>query len=117
MTEQATINDIPALCALLNQAYRGDASRAGWTTEADLISGTVRTTPEALTAVLQKPGSVILLHKEGEQIIGCVNLQQREQRLYLGMLSVAPQLQGKGTGKLLLQAAEVHAKTIGLLTI
>ncbi|MGN0862851.1 MAG: GNAT family N-acetyltransferase, partial [Stenotrophomonas koreensis] len=30
----ATDADIPALITLVTSAYRGDASRAGWTTEA-----------------------------------------------------------------------------------
>jgi hypothetical protein len=33
----AAEEDIPALVALVESAYRGDASRVGWTTEADLL--------------------------------------------------------------------------------
>lgn len=33
----ATAADAPLIAALVNSAYRGDSSRAGWTTEADLI--------------------------------------------------------------------------------
>ena len=35
----AAEDDIPALVSLVESAYRGDASRAGWTTEADLLEG------------------------------------------------------------------------------
>src|SRR5688572_17800503 len=35
----ATVADLPAAVALVNSAYRGDSSRAGWTTEADLLGG------------------------------------------------------------------------------
>ena len=31
--------DVPAIVALVESSYRGDASRAGWTTEADLLDG------------------------------------------------------------------------------
>ncbi len=31
--------DIGAIVALVEGSYRGDASRAGWTTEADLLDG------------------------------------------------------------------------------
>ncbi|CAM5672839.1 hypothetical protein SCYAM73S_02865 [Streptomyces cyaneofuscatus] len=35
----ATGDDVPALVALVESAYRGDSSRAGWTTEADILQG------------------------------------------------------------------------------
>ena len=39
--------DVPALVALIESAYRGDDSRAGWTTEADMLEGQ-RTDPEGV---------------------------------------------------------------------
>jgi hypothetical protein len=39
----ATGADINNITALLNSAYRGEVSRKGWTTEAHLIDGNVRT--------------------------------------------------------------------------
>mgnify|MGYP003404013961 CR=1 FL=1 len=33
----ATAADVPAIVAIVERAYRGDASRAGWTTEADFL--------------------------------------------------------------------------------
>lgn len=105
----ATLADITAVKDLLNNAYRGEASKQGWTTEADLIAGDTRTNDELLKQVLEQAGSVILIYKEEEKIIGCVNLQQQGSRLYLGMFSVSPQLQGAGIGKQLLQAAEAYA--------
>ena len=96
----ATLADIPAINNLLNNAYRGEESKQGWTTEANLISGDTRTN-EAMTAqVMQQSGSIFLIYKGGQQeIIGCVNLQQHHDKLYLGMFSVSPQLQGGGIGK------------------
>ncbi len=44
--------------------------------------------------------------------MGCVNLQQHGEKLYLGMFSVSPHLQGGGIGKQLLQAAEAYAKSV-----
>lgn len=108
---KAAIADVPELVALLNSAYRGESSKKGWTSEAHLIGSNVRTNDEQLTQVLQAPYSVMLkcVNNAG-QIVGCVNLQQQGNKIYLGMLSVSPMLQGKGTGKQLLQAAEVFAK-------
>jgi ribosomal protein S18 acetylase RimI-like enzyme len=102
--------DIPALVALLNSAYRGEASKQGWTTEADMISGEIRTDEAQLKKLMEKPGAVFLKYVSGSDVIeGCVFLDKREGKLYLGMLSVAPALQARGTGKQLMTASEEYA--------
>ena len=106
----ATTADITAITHLLNSAYRGESSRQGWTTEANLIAGNVRTDEANLLQTMQQQGSVVLKYSKGEQIVGCVNLQQKGGKIYLGMFSVSPQLQGAGIGKQLLQAAEEYAR-------
>jgi ribosomal protein S18 acetylase RimI-like enzyme len=113
----AASSDIAAVRDLLNNAYRGEGSKQGWTTEANLIDGDIRTTNEMLQEVIEQAGSVILIYKEDEKIVGCVNLQQHGSRLYLGMFSVSPQLQGVGIGKKLLQAAEEYAEHVNCTTI
>jgi GNAT superfamily N-acetyltransferase len=114
----ANNNDIPALVALLNSAYRGDASKQGWTTEADMISGDIRTDEEQLGKLLEKPGSVFLKSTNKQnRIEGCVYLDKRAEKLYLGMLSVDPALQAKGTGKQLMEAAEQYATDNGCYCI
>jgi ribosomal protein S18 acetylase RimI-like enzyme len=105
----ATIADATAITALLNSAYRGETSKQGWTTEAHLIAGNVRTSENNLLDVMQQPGSVLLKYTDEEQLTACVNLQQHGDKIYLGMLSVSPHLQGAGIGKKLLQAAEEYA--------
>src|ERR1700689_5406627 len=52
--------DVPAIVDLVESAYRGESSREGWTTEADLLDGQ-RTDTEAISAVVAGPGSVMLL--------------------------------------------------------
>jgi ribosomal protein S18 acetylase RimI-like enzyme len=107
----ATIADITAITNLLNNAYRGNISRQGWTTEADLIAGDTRADENMLLEVMEQPGNVFLIYTGDEQkIAGCVNLQQHGNKIYLGMFSVAPQLQGAGIGKQLLKASEEYAK-------
>lgn len=106
--EKAIPHDASQLSELVNSAYRGDYSRQGWTTEADLLDGT-RTDAAALGEVIARPGTVILKYVEGDRILGCVELAIEGKYLYLGMLTVEPNLQGKGIGKLLLQAAEEFA--------
>jgi ribosomal protein S18 acetylase RimI-like enzyme len=113
MIEQATIDDAPQIAQLLNSAYRGESSKQGWTTEADLIAGDRRTNEATVIEVIQQPGSVILkFTNETGIIVGTVNLQKHDTRLYLGMFSVSPQQQGGGIGKQLLRAAEDHARLV-----
>src|SRR5262245_31048970 len=60
-TRAATAGDAPAVAALVNSAYRGESSRAGWTTEADLLGGQ-RVDVEEIRALIAAPGHVILVH-------------------------------------------------------
>ena len=107
--EIATAADITAITHLLNSAYRGESSKQGWTTEAHLIAGNTRTNESSVKEVMGQQDSVMLKYTdEQSQVTGCVNLQQHGDKVYLGMLSVAPQLQGAGIGKKLLQAAEEY---------
>ncbi|MFF4381263.1 GNAT family N-acetyltransferase [Kitasatospora sp. NPDC001547] len=97
--------DVPALVALVESAYRGDASRAGWTTEADLLDGR-RTDSEAVTAAVGHPeGLVVLAERDGE-LLACCQLERRGERAYFGMFSVRPGLQGGGIGRAVLAEAE-----------
>ena len=103
--------DIPELVALINSAYRGDASKKGWTTEANLLKGDLRTDISTLAGLIENPQSVILKYTTAENVIaGSVYLEIQEKGLYLGMLTVSPQLQAAGIGRQLLVAAEEYAK-------
>lgn len=109
MIDIATIVDIPRLNALVNNAYRGDYSKKGWTTEADLLGG-IRTDEQALHEIIDDPQSVLLKYVLDNEIVGCVHLRKDDDELYLGMLTVSPELQAKGIGKQLLVAAEDEAR-------
>jgi len=105
--------DISAITRLLNMAYRGESSKLGWTTEAHLIAGDTRTDERNVGELMQQPGSIFLKYTNPEKAVtGCVNLQQQADKIYLGMLSVKPEMQGKGIGKYLLQAADEYAKQL-----
>ncbi len=104
----AVLNDVSSIAALLNSAYRGEASKNGWTTEAHLIVGDTRTNEKEVSDLIRQPDSVFLKYTEKE-IVGCVNLQKHGESLYLGMLSVNPLIQGGGIGKKLLHASEQFA--------
>jgi ribosomal protein S18 acetylase RimI-like enzyme len=109
---EAGIADVPGLNKLVNSAYRGESSKQGWTTEADLLDG-IRTNEKGLTEMIIRRDAVILLAEEATELQGCVFLEQQDDALYLGMLTVKPGLQGKGIGKLLMEAAEERARAIG----
>ena len=106
---KATNIDVTALNTLVNAAYRGETSKQGWTTEADLLDG-IRTDEEAIKETLTKENVWILkvLNEENE-IVACVQLEKHLNKLYLGMLTVLPKLQGSGIGKKLLAKAEDFA--------
>jgi ribosomal protein S18 acetylase RimI-like enzyme len=106
----ATTDDFPSLLDLINHAYRGEEAKKGWTHEADLIEGSLRTDAESLHQLIQRHDAVILKYSEHQKIIGCVYLEKKGGRLYLGMLSVLPEVQSKGIGKQLLKAADEHAR-------
>jgi GNAT superfamily N-acetyltransferase len=113
----ATLTDVPELVVLINSAYRGESSKKGWTTEANLIGGQ-RIDDEGLTEQMSDTDAVILKNTNEEGgITGCVYLQKRGEKLYLGMLTVSPTLQANGLGRRLLEAAEDYARNIHYHTI
>lgn len=109
----ATEADLIELNQLVNSAYRGESSKAGWTTEADLLGGQ-RIDVAALRTLMSDPkGEILLAFKKNAQksIVGCVHLKKLSAtEAYLGMLTVKPTLQGAGLGKKLLQASEAWAR-------
>lgn len=122
MVRTATPDDVPAVVALVQLAYRGEASRAGWTTEADLLDGQ-RTDAGAVAALVDAPGSAVLLLERDGRLVACCHVEARGptgastgpagRRLgYVGMVAVDPQQQGAGTGSAMLAAAEAHAREV-----
>ncbi|MCC7328663.1 MAG: GNAT family N-acetyltransferase [Gammaproteobacteria bacterium] len=106
-------DDAGAITALVNSAYRGDTGRQGWTTEADLLDGS-RISLANVQALLADADCTLLLGEAGGRLVACVELRRTGGQLYIGMLSVAPGLQGRGIGSLLMEAAEDHARRLGL---
>ncbi len=101
----ATIDDVPALVALVTSAYRGEASRKGWTTEADFLDGE-RIDPDVLRADIERARSRVLLAEQDGRLLACVHIADEGGAGYLGMFSVLPERQGAGLGKRLMAEAE-----------
>ena len=107
---KATPHDIQELVTLINSAYREESSKKGWTTEAGLLGG-IRTDGDALQQMISKENAVILKFCNEDNVIeACVYLEKKNNKMYLGMLTVSPMLQTKGIGKKLLFAAEEYAR-------
>lgn len=103
-------SDVAEVVALVESAYRGDASRAGWTTEADLLQGQ-RTDPEQIAALLAAADGVLLLAIQDGLVVACCQLQNRGARAYFGLFAVSPRAQGGGIGKQVIAYAERYAAT------
>lgn len=107
----ATSDDVALVVDLVDSAYRGERSKAGWTTEAELLGGQ-RTDAEEIAAVISSADSRLLLASDddGAVIACCVIQQRRAGRSYFGTFAVRPGLQGGGVGKQVLAEAERVAR-------
>jgi ribosomal protein S18 acetylase RimI-like enzyme len=105
----ATDADIDAIVALVNSAYRGESSRAGWTTEADYLGGQ-RTDAETLREELAEVADAVMLVMRDEPdgpLLACVRLEPEAPGVWhLGMFTVDPRLQNRQLGRTLLLEAE-----------
>jgi ribosomal protein S18 acetylase RimI-like enzyme len=112
---EAIIKDAEAVAQLVNSAYRGESSRAGWTTEADLLEGS-RVNADEVERLIESEHAIILLCFNDNELIGSVCLEREQTHeleiAHIGMFVVKPTLQGKGIGKYLLAEAEKLAKQI-----
>lgn len=115
----ADSKDAAKLVTLVNSVYRGESSRVGWTTEADLLDGQ-RTDLAALTEFLgRSPNEAVMLSAQvDDRIIACLQLERHGTEAHLGMLSVDATQQGQGLGRQMIAAAERHACHVwGLKTL
>jgi GNAT superfamily N-acetyltransferase len=102
--------DIPALLDLVQSAYRGERARMGWTHEADMLGGQ-RTDTAALMEILQDASQRVLLASDSNGLVGCVQVSDKGGGMaYLGLLSIAPERQAHGLGRVLIEAAEEYAR-------
>jgi|SRR5690554_707886 len=113
---RAQASDIPAILELVTAAYRGEDSRQGWTSEADLIGGG-RVTADVLRDDIMvgdrvREDSSVLLADAGDELVGCAHItHDGNGNGYFGMFAVRPGGQGVGLGKAILAEAERRAAT------
>ncbi len=106
----ALSTDTPAVVALVESAYRGDVSRKGWTTEADILDGQ-RTDPDEVSEIVNDSSARLILALSETELLGCVVLRDEGSSAYIGMLAIRPDCQASGVGRQLLEQAEHCART------
>lgn len=107
----ARLTDVDAVLLLVQSAYRGDESRRGWTTEADLLDGQ-RTDAEEVRSLIEQKDSQILLAYAADELLGCLWLSGDHGVAHIGMFAVRPNAQARGLGRALLEEAERLARDV-----
>ena len=67
---------------------------------------------EAEVIASMQTGVFLVAERDGE-LEGCVYVEQQGPRAYFGLLSVNPEIQQRGAGSHLMEAAEEHARQLG----
>lgn len=105
----AGIASLPGLLTLVQDAYRGPASRRGWTTEADLLDGS-RTDADLVRTLLVSVHDAVLIAGDRRAPDACCTVGVHGGRADFGMFAVRPEAQGRGIGDAMLRAAEEHVR-------
>ena len=97
--------DLSVVRALVESAYRGETSRRGWTTEADLLDGQ-RIDLAGLQSLLDRPHSRVVLAEADGRLIACAHIERLATAGYFGMFAVDPTRQAGGIGRAVLAECE-----------
>ena len=98
----AIADDVPLIVALMNAAFA---------MERDFIDKDRTSTPEI--ARYMTTGTFHVVDGEAGGLNSCMYLEQRGDRMYLGMLAVAPGRQGSGLGRRMMDEADRQAAAHG----
>ena len=101
----AAQSDIDTLARLINAAFR---------VEQPFIEGD-RINPDGVRAYMEK--GKFLLAEDATGLAGCVYVELRGDRGYLGLLGVDPSHQGTGLGRKLMDAAENFFRRAGCVAV
>jgi ribosomal protein S18 acetylase RimI-like enzyme len=101
----AVLDDVEPLARLINSAFR---------VEQPFIEGD-RLNPGGVRAYMEK--GKFLLAEDSGGLAGCVYVELRGDRGYLGLLGVDPSRQGTGLGRKLMHAAEKYFREAGCRVI
>jgi len=101
----AVAEDVPPLVRLIN---------ASFCVEQPFIEGD-RIDAEGIRGYMEK--GKFLLAEDSTGLMGCVYVELREDRGYVGLLGVDPSRQGIGLGRILMDAAENYFREVGCIAI
>src|ERR1700674_2500770 len=102
---RAQSTDVDALSALINIAFRVELRFS----EGDRVN------PEGVRTYMKK--GKFLLEEDSAGLAGCVYVEVRGNRGYLGLLGVEPRRQGTGLGRKLTAAAENFFRDAGCVAV
>ena len=97
--------DAERIAVLVNRAFLAES----W------FKSEERTNAAQVQELLSK--GIFLLLDDGARLLGCVYLEPRGERVYLGMLSVELDVQGGGVGRRMMHEAEEFARRAGHVAI
>ncbi|MGA3049943.1 MAG: GNAT family N-acetyltransferase, partial [Terracidiphilus sp.] len=97
----ASAVDIERLIPLINSAFSIETFLEGTRTD------------EIRLANMMCKGTILVAENESGQLLGCVYVEVRGQRGYLGQLAVDPTHQGSGLARRVVEAAEDHLRGQG----
>lgn len=111
---EATIEDIPNLVPMINEAYRVENSAVRWKSESDLLDGQ-RTDAEALHNQIENPNTKFIImetdeSKETHRLIGCVQIENMGPFAYMGTITIRLHKQNNGLAKKLILYAEEYIR-------
>jgi ribosomal protein S18 acetylase RimI-like enzyme len=102
----ATADDIPAILRVTKAAY------APYTGRIDPPSSVWRETADGVRHYLERGG--VIVAQAGDEVVGAVRYEPRDDHVYLGRLAVLPSWQRRGIGRRLIDAVEEWTVLLGL---
>ena len=104
-------DDVVAVTALIERAYRGPAAARGWTNESALLNGP-RTSAAEIAELINRLDARFVLAEQDGALIACALVTHEMDHAHFGMFAVDPDRQAAGVGKALLAACELAVRSL-----
>lgn len=108
----ATADDVDSIVELVETCYRSVESARAWTSEYAFVKGR-RSSRAEIDSSVTGPESLMLVGQIDGALAGCCRLSVAPRgRVHLGLFCVRPELQSKGLGSELLEAASKASREL-----